>query len=177
MSPSFCRSHRPLSHNILPQTVPNYSQLHWRKQYSFNPRKAAFSLTHGNRFLRSDAKNIMEMICERPRFFSWFYPALGAAWQWGIWSQLQSGPFPSQTSPLQSVSRALLSFGCAGHGAISCSYFQLLCLQWENVCCFGWEMSTTLDRWCKQITSKPNRHESGKDWWQPWLIKKECVCV
>lgn len=57
MCPSFCRSHRPLSHNILPQTVRNYSQLHGRTQYSFNPIKAAFSLTHGNRFLRSDAKN------------------------------------------------------------------------------------------------------------------------
>lgn len=70
------------------------------------------------------------------------------------------------------------AFWRPGHGAISCSYFQHQCLQMENVCCFGREMSTILDRRCKQkITSEPNRNESGIDWWQPRLIKKECVCV
>lgn len=70
------------------------------------------------------------------------------------------------------------AFWRACHGAISCSYFQHQCLQMENVCCFGREMSTILDCRCKQkITLEPNRNESGIDWWPPRLIKKECVCV
>ncbi len=54
---------RPLSHPILLQTMPNYSQLKGKKkQYSFNPIKADILLTHGNSLLRADAKDIMEMI-------------------------------------------------------------------------------------------------------------------
>lgn len=53
---------RPLSHPILLQTIPNYSQLEETKQYSFNPIKADILLTHGNSLLRADAKDIMEMI-------------------------------------------------------------------------------------------------------------------
>lgn len=86
--------------------------------------------------------------------------------------------FP-QTSPLQSVSRARLCLLARWLRGNQLFLFPAPSVyKWKMCVVSGGEMSTILDGRCKQkITSEPNRNESGIDWWQPRLIKEECVCV